>query len=104
MANKLAPSTLSAVTTYVASRPKACLRQLFTGAQKAAVAVEPNVDTFEVEMALVDLRPQCGYACDGDEGPNPDGSYGCPMTFKPVGPLVQLVAQFSVMFLRNLLG
>lgn len=84
MANKLAPSTLAAVTAYVASRPKACLRQLFTGAQKAATAVEPNVDAVEVEMALMDLRPQCGYACDGDDGPNPDGSYGCPYAGRPV--------------------
>lgn len=84
MANKLSPSTLSAVTAYVAARPKACLRQLFAGAQKAAEAVEPNVDSTEVETALMDLRPQCGYACDGEEGPNPDGSYGCPVAGRPV--------------------
>lgn len=84
MNNKLAPATFAAVAAYVNSRPKACLRNLFTGGQKAAEQVEPNVNPVEVEIALVDLRPQCGYACDGDDGPNPDGSYGCPVAGRPV--------------------
>ncbi len=84
MNNKLAPATFAAVAAYVNARPKACLRQLFVGGQKAAEAVEPNVDSTEVETALMELRPQCGYACDGDDGPNPDGSYGCPVAGRPV--------------------
>ena len=62
------------VQAIIAANPKACYRTLERKLDKAGVL------DLEAYDALAAARPNCGYGCDGDDGPNPDGTYGCPVS------------------------
>jgi len=85
---KLSPATLAALTAWVAARPRACYRQLERRLTAEADRLQPGWDAGDSGAGalhlLADLRPGCGYSCDGDDGPNPDGSIGCPYAGRPV--------------------
>ena len=62
------------VQAIIAANPKACYRTLERKLHRAGVLDEA------AERALAAARPNCGYGCDGEDGPNPDGTYGCPVS------------------------
>ena len=64
----------TAAQAIIAANPKACYRTLERKLHKAGLFDEA------AERALAAARPNCGYGCDGDDGPNPDGTYGCPVS------------------------
>jgi len=61
------------VTQIIAANPKACYRTLYNMLDSAGLA--------DYEPLLAAARPNCGYSCDGDDGPDPDtGITGCPVS------------------------
>lgn len=63
---------MQTVQSVINSNPKACYRTL---ERKLSRLGYLSSDGYK---ALVDARPECGYHCDGDDGPHPkNGSPGC---------------------------
>lgn len=67
-------SNHTAAQALITAHPKACYRTLERKLHKAGLLDAAAYD------ALASARPNCGYACDGDDGPNPDGTLGCPVS------------------------
>ena len=55
------------------THPKACYRTLEVKLSRAGL-----LDDYEHVLSAA--RPLCGYGCDGEDGPNPNGTRGCPVS------------------------
>lgn len=56
----------------IAANPTACWRTLYE------LMAAADADDDACMDVLAEARPECGYRCDGDEGPHPvNGSPGC---------------------------
>jgi len=61
------------IATLIANHPKTCYRVL----ELKAFRLLGHLTSSDY-AALMAARPECGYRCDGDEGPHPlNGSPGC---------------------------
>ena len=77
-------SAAADIDAYVAAHPRTCYRVLdarLSRALRSSMSYDdPRYSQLEKYLftALMAARPECGYRCDGDEGPHPvNGSPGC---------------------------
>lgn len=64
------------ITQIINANPKACYRTLEQLILENYPEYTPGDVRYTPELAAA--RPECGYRCDGDDGPHPDnGSPGC---------------------------
>lgn len=70
------PTTLEQCRAFIDARPDECYRTV----EQALRTRFPDLSWQDARYVflLADARPECGYRCDGGEGPHPaNGSPGC---------------------------